>query len=286
MQMKATASENLASILASLYDRYNRPECIDPDPLGFVWRYSDPHDREIAGLLSALMAYGRVRQIHKSLSTLLEILGPRPALSVQSLSRRTRDRLRPFRHRFNTGTDIIELLAIVSGWLDTHGSLEAVFAAELSADDPNVLKALGGFYARFWNDYRRRFKHEPGAGMKFLLSSPQSSAKRMHLFLRWMVRRDAVDPGVWTRVRPHQLLVPVDTHILRLTRILGFHTSKTATLNTVLRITDAFRRICPEDPVKYDYALSRIGILENCTGKPGPGCRQCELIFYCRKRTS
>lgn len=282
VQMKQNSPDKLRDIMESLYDRYNRPACIDPDPLSFVWRYNHAPDRETVGLLSALMAYGRVRQIHKSLSTLLDILGPRPARTVHSLDEKTKSKLLPFRHRFNTGSDIIELLEIVSGWLQNYGSLEAVFAAGISPDDANVLNGMSHFYALFWQDYRLRFKHEPGPGMKFLLSSPQSSAKRMHLFLRWMVRRDAVDPGVWSRISPRQLLVPVDTHILRLTRILGFHASKTAALKTVLQITDGFRHICPEDPAKYDFALSRIGILENCTGRPRPECRQCELIFYCR----
>jgi uncharacterized protein (TIGR02757 family) len=280
--MEPRSPDKLRQILESLYMRYNRPECIDPDPLGFVRRYRQPCDREIAGLLSALMAYGRVRQIHKSLSMLLEILGPRPAQSVRSLNTSIKYQMRPFKHRFNTGADIVELLEIVSGWLNQHGSIEAVFSDGIRPDDTNVLKPLSRFYARFWQDYHQRFKHQPGPGMKFLLSSPQSSAKRMHLFLRWMVRRDAVDPGVWTQVSPRQLLVPVDTHILRLTRILGFHASKTATLKTVVRITEAFRTICPEDPVRYDFALSRIGILENCTGNIRSECRECELIFYCK----
>lgn len=273
----------LKETLESLYVRYNRRECIEPDPLAFVWRYDNPRDREVAGLIAALLAYGRVRQIHKSITAVLEALGPHPYEAVRGFGHQTGRRLRPFRHRFNTGDDIVELLTIVGGWLRACGSIEAIFCEGMGADDATVPEGLRHFYARFWRDYRRRFRKEPAAGMKFLLSRAESSAKRMHLFLRWMVRRDAVDPGVWRGVRPQQLLVPVDTHILRLTRILGFHDAKTATLKTVRQITAGFAAVSPEDPVKYDFALSRIGILENCTGRPGEKCQACELLFYCAK---
>lgn len=273
--------KTLKDTLESLYDKYNRPECVDPDPLTFVRRYPDAADREVVGLLAALLAYGRVRQIHKSVTVVLDVLGPHPAQVVRSLDKTVQRRLEPFRHRFNTGCDIIELLQIIGRWLQRYDSFEAIFAEHTKPDAANVLEGLQHFYARFWDDYRRLFNKEPGAGMKFLLSRPDSSAKRMHLFLRWMVRRDAVDPGGWTRLSPRQLLVPVDTHILRLTRILGFHDAKTATLKTVLQITQAFAAINPDDPAKYDFALSRIGILENCTGRPGSHCSRCELIFHC-----
>lgn len=273
-------SAKLKDILESLYARYNRRECIDPDPLGFVWRYEEAGDREIAGLLAALLAYGRVRQIHRSVTAVLDILGAHPGRIVRSLDDGTKQRLISFRHRFNTGKDLVELLEIVGQWLRQYGSIEAVFCDAMKPEDANVMEGLRSFYTQFWQSYRQRFG-SPGPGMKFLLSGPESAAKRMHLYLRWMVRQDDVDPGVWTRISPKQLLMPLDTHILRLTRILGFHHSKTATLKTVRQVTDAFARICPEDPVKYDFALSRIGILENCTGRYTDQCRTCELVFYC-----
>ncbi|MCE5184836.1 MAG: TIGR02757 family protein [Planctomycetaceae bacterium] len=280
--MQSSAS-GLKDVLELLYDRYNRRACIEPDPLAFVWRYAHPADREIVGLLSALLAYGRVAQIHKSLETLLAILGPYPSQSVRSLDAAVKRKLAPFRHRFNSGADIVQLLTTIRELLNEYGSLEKVFHEGVNEKDTSILEGVRHFHKVFWDRFERLHSGPPSAPMKFLLSNPDSAGKRMHLFLRWMVRRDRVDPGVWTRMAPAQLLMPVDTHILRLTRILGFHTAQTASLRTVCRITEHFARICPADPVKYDFALSRIGILENCTGRPKPQCEQCELLFYCRR---
>ena len=119
----------------------------------------------------------------------------------------------------------------------------------------------------------------------YLLANPArgSASKRLNLFLRWMVRKDDVDLGLWTSIDKAGLIVPVDVHIARLSRILGLHNSSTVSLSTALKITEAFAAICPTDPVKYDFALSRIGIVEDCTGRYRPGCPLCELSATCRR---
>lgn len=99
-----------------------------------------------------------------------------------------------------------------------------------------------------------------------------------------MVRRDDVDPGLWTSIDKSRLLVPVDVHMARLSGILGFHNGRTASLSTAVKITDRFAEIEPADPVKYDFALSRIGILENCTGRHRSGCEFCELFKFCLQK--
>ena len=99
-----------------------------------------------------------------------------------------------------------------------------------------------------------------------------------------MVRNDSVDPGIWKNVEASKLIVPIDVHMARLTRILGFHNRKTVNLKGAVEITGEFAKICSEDPVKYDFALCRIGILEDCNGKYRNQCELCELFGYCKKR--
>jgi uncharacterized protein (TIGR02757 family) len=100
--------------------------------------------------------------------------------------------------------------------------------------------------------------------------------------LRWMVRRDEVDPGLWNSIDIAKLIVPVDVHMGRLCRILGLYDQKTVSLAAALKITESFTEIEPNDPVKYDFALSRIGILEDCNGKLRPQCQDCELFEFCK----
>jgi uncharacterized protein (TIGR02757 family) len=134
--------------------------------------------------------------------------------------------------------------------------------------------------------YKKRYKKEPGSGVKFLLSRPADggACKRLNLFLRWLVRRDEVDLGLWKGVKPSKLIVPVDVHMARLAAFLGFHRRRAADLRTAVEITSAFRRICPDDPARYDFALTRVGILEGCTGKPRPACSECSILSFCQDR--
>ncbi|MFC1636518.1 DUF2400 family protein [Planctomycetota bacterium] len=120
-------------------------------------------------------------------------------------------------------------------------------------------------------------------GLKFLLAGPAggSASKRLNLFLRWMIRNDAVDTGLWKSIEPAKLIVPVDVHMGRLCKILGFYSQKTLSLSTAVTITESFARIEPYDPVKYDFALSRIGIVENCNGGYRPQCKSCDLCEFC-----
>ncbi len=122
--------------------------------------------------------------------------------------------------------------------------------------------------------------------MKYLLVDPAigSACKRLNLFLRWMVRDDDVDTGLWKSIDRAKLIVPIDVHMGRLCRILGFYSRKGVSLSTAIQITECFAEIEPADPVKYDFALSRIGIVENCNGQYHNACRHCELFPFCRQR--
>jgi uncharacterized protein (TIGR02757 family) len=136
--------------------------------------------------------------------------------------------------------------------------------------------------------YEKRFDRNVSRGFQFLLASPANGSvcKRLNMFLRWMVRSDDVDPGLWKSIDKTKLIVPVDVHMARLCKILGLYKRKTVTLKAAIEITESFRKIEPADPVKYDFALSRIGIIENCTGKKRLECKNCELFEFCNKAKS
>lgn len=246
--------------LDALYDRYNRRECAHPDPVEFLYDYEDPRDREIVGFLGASLAYGRVAMIMRSVASVLARMGDRPAGTSPSafLMNASREELSRafagFRHRFATGEEVAALLWGLKRLMERHGSLNACFAAHLGASDETVVPALAPFSEEL---------RDAAEGLNgHLLPCPArgSACKRLNLFLRWMVRRDAIDPGGWVGVSPAQLVVPLDTHMHRICGALGLTARSQADLRTALEVTDALRRFAPEDPVRYDFAISHLGI--------------------------
>jgi len=245
--------------LDRLYAHYNRREMVDPDPLQFLYDYPDVADREIVGLVASALALGNVKQILHGVRAALILMGS-PARFVHDTSPAgIRRAFSGFRHRMITGDHLATLLAGARRVILRHGSLRGCFLKGLSKADADVMPAVVRFAGELNQGARGRCGH--------LLPDPArgSACKRLHLFLRWMVRRDAVDPGGWEGVGAHRLLVPVDTHMLRLGRSLDLTRRRQADLRTAREITDAFRRFSPEDPVKYDFALTRIGIRKDGT---------------------
>lgn len=194
--------------------------------------------------------------------------------------------MKDFKHRFTSGADISDLLELLRDIYDRYGSVEQFFVRGLDAGDNSIVPALSNFCDSLCEMYSQRHGGQPGRGLKYLLASPArgSACKRLNLFLRWMVRDDDVDPGPWKSVDKAKLIVPVDVHMGRLCKILGLYDRKTVTLSAAIEITQSFARIEPGDPVKYDFALSRIGIVENCDGGYRPACEDCELFDFCCRR--
>jgi uncharacterized protein (TIGR02757 family) len=257
----------LKKALEAHYRAYNRRRYVHPDPLELLYGAEDPADQEIVGLIGACLAYGRVSQILASVSRVLDVVGrgslressPRVFLErtpAEGISRM----FEGFSHRFTTGRELAALLTGVKRALADHGSLEALFAAGSDASDETVLPAL----ARFVGELRSY----AGCVLPSLLPSPAdgSACKRLNLFLRWMARRDAVDPGPWTSVPAAKLVVPLDTHMFRISRALGLTARKQADLKSALEITRGFRAIRPDDPVRYDFSLTRLAL--------NPACRE------------
>jgi uncharacterized protein (TIGR02757 family) len=266
----------LHTALESLHARLNRRSYVSPDPLEIVYRYEDPRDREVAGLIAACLAYGRVAQILRNLHALLDALGPTPAARIREEGARSLAALPDFRHRWTGPAEMAAFFDAIASALRRHGSLEACFLAHHDPRAENSLAALTGFTQEL----------RKGAPPNSLLSAPEkgSACKRLHLYLRWMARRDDVDPGCWTGLSPAALLIPLDTHMHRIARNLRLTRRNQANLATVLEITRAFRRISPADPLKYDFALTRLGIRGELD--PADFLRECGLTGKMKKKRS
>lgn len=281
-----SSKAQIKSVLEKLYDKYNHRELIKPDPLQFVYYYSDPADMEIAAFLAAELAYGRVQQIQKSLTDLLGRMGTSPFKFVLNFDKQKRWKLKDFKHRFNSGDSLSDLLELLKRVLSQHGSIQEFFVQGYNPDDRNIIAALSKFCDSLLGMYAKTHNEPVPRQLSYLLTRPAagSACKRLNLFLRWMVRNNDVDTGLWRCIDRAKLIVPVDVHMGRLCRILGFHDRKIISLSTAVKITEDFAEIEPADPVKYDFALSRIGILDNCTGRHRAGCELCELFKFCSRR--
>ena len=240
-----------------LYLKYNRPEYIHPDPLELVLRYPDCGDREIAGLIASCLALGRVNSILNAGGEVLGRLNPLRKSVLSLNANDLRKLFANFSYRFYTGRHIVDLISGVRSCIERFGSLGRCFRSLLPPDAQTVYPAVVGFV--------EQLTHFTGSGESAscpLLPHPDhgSSCKRLHLYLRWMIRKDDVDPGCWTGISQALLLFPVDTHILRLSRTLGITQRRQADLKTSFEITSFFKTLRPEDPVRYDFCLSRMGI--------------------------
>jgi len=285
----------IKDILEALYLRYNHRNCIKPDPLQFVYRYSNPADMEVVALLSSVLAYGRVRQIEKDLNDLFSRMGAGPYAFVLNFDKSKRQKLNSFKHRFTAGEDIADLLVVLQKVLQEKGSIEKQFLSGYNNSDENIIPALSKFCDSLSEIYSKETRREVSRGLRYLLAGPAggSACKRLNLFLRWMVRDDEVDAGLWKGVDKSnkgcltaaKLLVPVDVHMGRLCKILGLYARKTVSLAAAVEITKSFSEISPSDPVKYDFALSRVGITEGCNGKYNLRCNECELLDFCHEET-
>lgn len=274
---------HVKNILDRLYAKYNHRQLIPPDPLQFVYKYTNRADMEIAGFLAAVLAYGRVQQIEKSVTNLLGRMGNHPADFVRSFNSTKRKKLSDFKHRFTTGDDISDLLTLLKGIIKSHGSIEAYFASHYNDTDSTIIPALTCFCDSLSAAYAAKHNGHVSRGLKYLLVNPArgSACKRLNMFLRWMVRQDDVDTGLWQSIDKAKLVVPIDVHMGRLCKILNLYNQKTTSLKAALDITAGFAAIEPTDPTKYDFALSRVGIIEGCTGKQNAHCIDCELQGFC-----
>lgn len=234
------------------------------DPLVCLRKYSTPRDLEIAGLIAATLAYGRVETIIKNVSLLFDLTGNSIAdFAIDtSLDRKLRA-FKGFVHRFNDGSDCAHLLHAAGTICKQHGSLESLFIKGLSPGDTTIKDAL----SCFTREIKRAMPEEPGNRRKaldYLLPSPESGSacKRLNMYLRWMVRKnDGIDRGIWNGVPASLLVMPVDTHVARIAGSLGLTKRKSACWAMAEEITSRLRECDPGDPVRFDFSLCRIGMV-------------------------
>ena len=258
--------DELRRRLDALYAQYDE-RFVDPDPLQFVRRQTTDADREVVGLLASSLAYGNVKQIKASIGRVLDVLGPHPAETLRHMDgERAGRELARFKHRFNDGRDVACLLSFIRQMRESHGTIGAFFEAGDDPAAPDVQPGLESFTRR-----ALALSHEglygkralpSDAGVRFFFPCPSSGSacKRLNLYLRWMVRRHGVDLGVWPGVDPRRLVIPLDAHILTISRRVKLTRYRTAGWRMAVDITRRLRQLDPDDPVKYDFALHRMGL--------------------------
>ena len=257
------------------------------DPVELVHRYSDPLDVEVAGLLCAALAYGRVDLFKPRLAALLDALDPSPAaVALNAAPRELLERCAAFSYRMTGPRDVACLLHGAGRIVRSHGSMGAFFAARWRATG-SLRDALGQLVDEVCAaDFTPLLgQRAPTRRLKHLLPHPSrgSACKRLNLFLRWMVRGpDGVDFGLWD-VPESALVVPLDTHVHRIGRFIGLTQRLDLSWRTAEEVTRRLRALDPHDPVRFDFALSHLGISGECASRrDARRCASCSLKPICR----
>src|SRR5688572_21350979 len=258
---------------------------LEPDPLQLVRGFTSPFDQEVAGLIAAAFAYGRADIIVRNIGAALSKMQPSPYLYLRDVFRpaEASKRFARFSHRFHKTSDLVALLECVAAVIREHGSLGTAFRGCYDENDPDIGPSLTRFVQKILA--ARPVPPQRRAALRYLLTSPadKSACKRMNLFLRWMVRRESPDLGIWTFVDPSKLVMPVDTHVHRIATFLGLNDRKSADWKAARAMTDSLSEFDPADPVRYDFAICRLGILDLCSRRRRKeNCDVCLLRDVCR----
>ena len=274
----------LRTALHSLSSHYNETY-LESDPLRFPHRYREPADQEAVAFLSAMLAFGNVKVIFRSLDWILPRLGNSPTGAILKWPTRMPEELTLFSHRWFTGSDLHVLFLCLREIYSEEESLERYFLKGYDPKRPDIEDALESFSTRFRAKlFRISNQKKLSRGLQFLCSSPSggSSCKRLNLFLRWVVRREPPDLGLWREISPSKLLLPIDTHLQRLVQYVGLTKRRTAGWRMVMEATASLRKLDPVDPIQFDFSLSRLGILDRCKHvADGECCPQCPLNLLC-----
>jgi uncharacterized protein (TIGR02757 family) len=258
----------LKETLEKLYREYNFTEGLKHDPIEFPHRYTNPEDIEIAGFIASCFAYGRVEFFKPVIEKILSPGGKHPACFFMNFTSKDAKYLKGISYRFNSEKDILCLLYILSHVLKRWDSLKNLFYHYYRPEHEDTGSAIDNFVNSFLEIdtsiiYGKNIK--PYGLTQFFPSPKKGSAcKRMNLFLRWMVRNKDIDFGLWDRISPSKLIIPLDTHIAKISKCLGLSRRTTLDWKTAKEITESLKKLDPEDPLKYDFALCHQGMSGLC----------------------
>jgi uncharacterized protein (TIGR02757 family) len=252
---------------------------IEPDPLQLVLRYEDSRDQEVAGLLAAAFAYGRADIVVANVGRVLDRMTPSPYAYLSAFDPAEGNRrFAGFAHRFHKTPELISLLTCIAAAIREHNTLGELFRVCYDDADRDIGPSLTRFVDALIGERRTK-------ALDYLLTSPanHSACKRMNLFLRWMVRRTPPDLGIWAFADPAKLVMPVDTHVHRIATFLGLNNRKSADWKAARALTDRLAKFDRSDPVRYDFAICRLGILDLCSRRrKKENCDVCLLRDVCR----
>jgi uncharacterized protein (TIGR02757 family) len=229
----------------------------DKDPIGLVYPYRDKLDREVVAFIVSTLSYGRQSYFRPILYKILEGLSEKPSLYIVNTPEKELEaNIRDFQYRFNNKQDMIDLIKSIRNIYCTGNTLESVFKKYFNR---NIREAASGLVGELVSVHK-----VPSIGLKYLIPNPDkgSACKRLNMFLRWMVRKDEIDLGIWEGIPTESLIIPLDTHIAKASRVLGLTTRKDASWQTAVDITESLSNLDSKDPVKYDFALCTSGILK------------------------
>ncbi|MDP2167122.1 MAG: TIGR02757 family protein [Thermodesulfovibrionales bacterium] len=272
--------KDLMSILDSLYRDYDFKGRIKHDPIKFPHSYKDKGDIEVSGLIASSLAYGRVDLFMPVIEKILSQMGQSPCGFLRDFNIKKHGCLfHGVKYRFQTERDIIALLYVISEILKREGSIYHLFMRFYKDDDSNTGSALSGMVGYILKIDTKGVYYgrdiSPG-GLIQLFPSPArgGACKRENLFLRWMVRDKDMDFGIWKGIPKSRLVIPLDTHIKRVSLCLGLTKRKTADWKTAVEITENLKKLDPLDPLKYDFSLCHRGISGVCGSA---ACLSCSL---------
>lgn len=241
--------------------KYFNFDQISPDPLEFLHRYDNYYDIEISGLLSSVFAYGNVKQIITTLEKLHKIMEDKPYEFIKNYNHKKDSKLfKNIVHRFYSTDDVVALFNGINKIYTTYGSLKKLFLLYYFQEEEHLRNALH-FYSRNMIEIIADHK-EPSRGMVFMFPDPYkgSACKRTNLFLRWMVRKDELDFGLWHEIPTNKLVIPVDTHVAKICKELKLTKHENVSWKMAEEITDNLKKFNKDDPVKYDFAICHIGM--------------------------
>jgi len=279
----------LKKTLNKLYQTYHL-DYLSTDPLEIVRQYKNPKDQEVVGFIAAAMAFGRVELIKKGIYDILQRMTSSPYQFILNFDPHLHGKLFDnFVYRFYRSRDIGLLIWWIAQTVRKNGSIKSFFLKGYNEKDRDIGSSLSRFVRSLLSLQTEPFYSsvpERGSSIRSFLADPTdgSACKRLNLFLRWMVRQDRLDLGIFREVSPSKLIIPLDTHVARISQRIGLTKRTSPGWAMAVEITETLREFDPNDPVKYDFALCRVGMLNPCPKVPdNEKCSSCPVVRFCEK---